>query len=220
MIKAVILDFDGLVIDTETIWCQVFQEWFLEKKQYSLSVDEFLMCVGSNAQRLFGILRETKGIDVDLDEFNRDTIEIFKEKSKNVPARPGIIDLLHSAKEKGLKIGLCTSSLLPKPVMHLTRLDLISLFDNLTTADDVEHVKPAPDLYLKSLEKLGVNADEAVAFEDSLNGYTAATRAGIKTCVIPNNVTKHSIFPPEYFCVPDLEETSLQEILMLLDKKI
>src|SRR5690606_1399442 len=75
----------------------------------------------------------------------------------------------------------------------------------LATRDDVAQVKPRPDVYLLALERLGLEAGEALAIEDSLNGATAATAAGLRVVVVPNDVTASQPFIPEW---PRLEDFS------------
>ncbi len=98
---------------------------------------------------------------------------------------------------------------------HLERLGIVDLFDCLRARDDVEHVKPEPDLYLASLDCLGVVAAEAVAIEDSPNGITAAKSAGLRCVVVPNSITAGLDLSQA-----DLRLASLAEITLpqLLDK--
>jgi HAD superfamily hydrolase (TIGR01509 family) len=102
---------------------------------------------------------------------------------------PGVADTLARAHELGLRVGLASSSGREWVVGNLERLDLLHHFRCVRTADDVQRVKPEPDLYLSALECLGVEPRHAVAFEDSPNGALAVRRAGMHCVVVPNSVT-------------------------------
>ena len=90
---------------------------------------------------------------------------------------------------------------------------LIHYFDHIISQDDVEHIKPAPDLFLKALEKLHMNANEALVFEDSLNGLIAAQKSQLKTIIIPNPVTEGLAFEKYHLKLTSMKEMSLQEII-------
>lgn len=213
MLKAVIMDFDGVIIDTESVWYEVYKEWFKQEANYALELEEFLICVGSNYESLFTELEKTKGMYIDHENFFEDTLQLFIEQSDQLPPKNGIVDFIKSVKNKGLQLSLATSSTRPKPVKHLKRLGLIEYFDYLITADDVERIKPFPDLFNTAASQLGVKKDEAVVIEDSNNGLIAANKAGIKTIVVPNDITKYSDFDYYYKKVDSLEEVNISELI-------
>ena len=103
--------------------------------------------------------------------------------------RPGVEAYLNAAIGRGMKLAVASTSSCDWVTGNLERLGLLDRFDAIRGGDDVEHVKPAPDLYLAALDALGLAADEAVAFEDSPNGVWAAQRAGIFTVAVPNALT-------------------------------
>lgn len=213
MLKAVIMDFDGVIIDTESVWYEVYKEWFKQEANYALELEEFLICVGSNYESLFTELEKTKGMYIDHENFFEDTLQLFIEQSDQLPPKNGIVDFIKSVKNKGLQLSLATSSTRPKPVKHLKRLGLIEYFDYLITADDVERIKPFPDLFNTAASQLGVKKYEAVVIEDSNNGLIAANKAGIKTIVVPNDITKYSDFDYYYKKVDSLEEVNISELI-------
>ena len=206
------MDFDGLIVDTEVVWYQIYVDWFRQKKQYELTAQEFLLCVGSNAEELFREFDE-KGIHVDREEFVRDTQSRFIEESSKLPAKPGVAEFLKEAKACNLNVALATSSMRKKPETHLKRLKLMQYFDLLVTAEDVERIKPAPDLFLKAAEKTGCEAGECLVVEDSLNGLQAGLNAGMRVLVVPNAVTKYSDFTGSYLMADSLEQVDLGEVI-------
>lgn len=212
MLKTIILDFDGLIVDTEVVWYNIFAEWFRKNKNYDLSVEEFLLCVGSNSEGLFGKL-DKRGICVDREAFDRDTRQRFMEESANLPAKEGVEQFVKAAKENGLNVVLATSAGLKKPTDHLTRLGLMKYFDLLVTAEDVERIKPAPDLFYKAAEKTHCTSEECLVVEDSLNGMVAGMNAGMRVLVVPNDVTKYCEFKGHYLMADSLADVNVPELI-------
>jgi HAD superfamily hydrolase (TIGR01509 family) len=105
------------------------------------------------------------------------------------PVLPGVTELVDAARVAGLRVGVASSSSCQWVNGHLERLGLRDRFDCVRCRDDVAAVKPAPDLYLASIECLGVRADEALAIEDSPNGVAAAKAAGLRCVAVPNVIT-------------------------------
>ena len=199
MLKTIIMDFDGLIVDTEVVWYQIYVEWFQKNKNYEMSVQEFLICVGSEAEELFKSL-DSRGIHVDREIFARDT-------------QQRVEDFLRTAKKQGIVIALATSSTRKKPETHLNRLNLMKYFDLLVTAEDVQRIKPAPDLFLKTAEKAGCTVEECLVIEDSLNGLKAGLNANMRVLVVPNDVTKYCDFQGEYLMVNSLEDVDVEKLI-------
>jgi len=109
---------------------------------------------------------------------------------KEQPLLPGIAACVASAKTRGLKLAVASSSTEDWVTGNLRKFALLDRFDAICTRDNVASVKPDPALYLLALEKLGVTADEAIAFEDSPPGILAAKRAGLFCIAIPNPLTR------------------------------
>lgn len=218
MVKAVIFDFDGLILDTETAWYDSFKEVLQSQFQFELPLEEFAKCVGSSDSVLYDYLEKEIGNHLDADDLRERTSELHTLYISEAEAREGVVDYLNEAKKTGLKIALATSSTRNWATTHLTKLQLISYFDHLITADDVEHVKPAPDLFLKALEVLEVEPHEAVVFEDSLNGLIAAREANISTVIVPNPVTESLPFDNYHLKLTSMTEMSLQEVIASLSE--
>jgi putative hydrolase of the HAD superfamily len=213
MLKAIIMDFDGLIIDTEVIWFDIFAEWFRRNLHHELEMKDFLICVGSSSEDLFCSLEELHGWTIDRDQFDQETRDTFIEKSRLLEPKDGVAEFIQTAKRLGLKLALATSAKRLKPVTHLTRLKLLDYFDRLVTAEDVERIKPYPDLFLKAAEDLGVNRDEVLVVEDSNNGLISGRNAGMRVVVVPNEVTKHSEFEDYYKKVNSLKDIDLEELM-------
>ncbi|MBS4209980.1 HAD family hydrolase [Bacillus sp. FJAT-50079] len=213
MIKAVIFDFDGLILDTETAWYHSFKEVLQSQFQFDLPLEEFVKCVGSNDTLLFSYLKEVIGEELDADQIRKSAGILHEKLVQEAEAREGVAEYLRDAKNAGITIALATSSTREWATTHLTNLHLLSYFDHLITRDDVKHVKPAPDLFLKTLEVLEIEPNEAVVFEDSLNGLLAAIEAKIPTVIIPNPVTKSLPFEQYHLKINSMADMSLHEII-------
>lgn len=226
MLQALIFDFDGLIIDTE--WPE-FQAWreMCHQHGVELTVETWLPCVGRGATTQ--IFDPYDYLITQLErELDRATIEAECRK-RNLeliaiqPILPGVKELIVEAKQRGLRLAVASSSPRPWVEGHLTRLGLIEYFDTLACGDEVVHTKPYPDPYLKALEKLDVDADQVVAFEDSLNGMLAARAAGIFCVIVPGELTQYMTFGQVDLRLTSLTELVLEDILKRqdpLDKKV
>lgn len=213
MIKAVIFDFDGLILDTETAWYDAYKEVLQAQFQFDLPLEGFAKCVGSHDGILFSYLESAIGKSVDADDLRKQTGKLHSQTLRNLEAREGVVDYLKEAKEMDLRISLATSSTRDWAETHLTNLGLLSYFDHLVTQDDVQQVKPAPDLFLKALEVLKVEPHETFIFEDSLNGLLAAQKANISTVIVPNPVTEFLPFENYHLKLDSMADMSLSDII-------
>ena len=193
-IKAVIFDFDGTIIDTETIWFQVFEELLKEIFNIDLPLEEFAKSIGTTDEAFFQYIEAQTGMKIDEKEINQLARERFLEKRGILEVREGVVEKLEEAKELGYRIGLASSSSREWVEGFLRQFNLWEYFSVVKTREDVVKVKPDPALYLKALEEMQVEPHEALAIEDSLNGAMAAIEAGMKCIVIPNQVTSFLTF--------------------------
>lgn len=212
MLKAIVFDFDGVIVDTESQWYFIYKNWMKRDYGYDLKLEDYLVCVGADSKSLFRFLKKEVDEDIDGEEFEKIATKEFIERSSKLPPMQGVIALIEEAKKRGLKIALATSATRKKPETHLKRLGLISYFDALSTAELSEHIKPEPDIFLKAAELIGVEPAECLAIEDSVNGLISAKRAGMPCLVVPNAVTKVGDFEGCYRMVDSLEEVKLDEI--------
>jgi HAD superfamily hydrolase (TIGR01509 family) len=218
VIKAVIFDFDGLILDTETHEYEVLNEIFKEHQcELPLSVWGKLIGTITNFNP-FTYLEEQAKKPLDHYELSRLQKERFSERIEQENARPGVVDYLAAAKTLDLKIGLASSSSYEWVSSHLKRLQLLDQFECIRTSDHVEQVKPDPALYLEAAKCLGVKPEECIAFEDSANGALAAKRAGMKCVIVPNTVTKDLDFCEVDHQLESMAQIELKELVSFLDK--
>ena len=211
-------DFDGTIFDSETHEYECVRELFAEHGA-ELPLEVWGECVGREAGFFdpYAYLEERTGATLDRDTLDRRRRERFLQRIEGESAIPGVEEALRAAKSLGLKVGMASSSDREWVEGQLRRLGLLHWFECLRTADDVERVKPEPDLYLSVLRCLGVPASRAVAFEDSPNGALAAHRAGMYCVVIPNRVTAALPFGEHHLRLESLMQAELADLLGRID---
>lgn len=212
--KALIFDFDGLILDTESAWFHAYKNVLAEDYQFDLTLDDFVKCVGADDTALFSILDEKMKIPFIAEDIRQKARHLHTVQIEQTPARDGVEAYLKKAKELGLINAICTSSKESWITKHLKHLQLYDYFDYFITQDDVKNIKPDPELFLKSLEVLNVEPHEAIVFEDSLNGLIAAQGANIPTVIIPNPVTNHLPFENYFLKINSMNDLSLEDILI------
>ncbi|CAH1203723.1 Phosphorylated carbohydrates phosphatase [Paenibacillus plantiphilus] len=216
MIKAVIFDFDGLIIDTETAWYQAFEDVFRDN-DVEFPLEVFVKCIGTDDTLLNQFIAENIGIE-NMEIIKSLANENHKTKMETIVIRDGVKDYLTLAKALGLKIGLASSSSRQWVEGYLKELQIIDYFQVIKTRDDVANIKPDPALYLTALQALNVSANEAIAFEDSANGATAAALAGIKCVIVPNEVTRNIEFGHYDLRIESMSDMSLQQVISYLER--
>ncbi|MEN8173036.1 MAG: HAD family phosphatase, partial [Chloroflexota bacterium] len=192
MIKALIFDFDGLILDTETpiyrSWVEIYQRFDL-----SLPFDTWASIIGTSAAEHFDPfdqLEQALDRKLDRDKLTADRLAVEISLVTKNAVLPGVEGTIAAAKTAGLKLAVASSSTRDWVEGHLDRLALIDNFDTICCAEDVPKTKPDPALFLLALARLALTPDQALVFEDSPNGVTAANRAGIFSVAIPNDMTR------------------------------
>lgn len=214
MIRALIFDFDGLILETEGPIYQSWQEVFQELGQ-ELSWDTWGDIIGRSeiAWDPLADLEEVVGKKLDrpyLEEWRR---QREMEMILAQPVLPGVLEYLDSARRLDMPLAVASSSSYSWVHGHLVRLGLHDYFCCLRTSDDVQHAKPDPELYLSALECLNIPASEALALEDSPHGITAAKRAGLYCVAVPNDLTRRLDTGHADLRLNSLLEMSLEQLL-------
>tara|TARA_A100001015_G_scaffold310206_1_gene411147 strand:- start:3018 stop:3731 length:714 start_codon:yes stop_codon:yes gene_type:complete len=204
-LKAVICDMDGLLLDTEAVSWQAF---CAASKAVSLTPDEVLFAqltgLSGSAHRPVLVAGLPSGIDSVA--FDQDWKQRYHHiLAKNVPAKPDAAPFLELVKGAGLSLSIATSSRTTKAEANLSEAGLISYFDHITGGDQVAQSKPAPDIYLRAIDRLGLSPDECLAFEDSNNGVRAAQAAGLPVVQVPDlQMPSEDFLAHSYLCAPNL----------------
>ncbi len=218
MIKAVIFDFDGLILDTETPGYHAYRELF-EELGGKLPLEEWAKGIGTNNYfDPVDYLEQQIGEKIDRVLFKQQAEGKYRALVQTISVLPGVINYLQAAQRLGLRIGLASSSSRSWVESYLKKYDLYAYFDVIRTKDDVQQVKPDPELYLQVIAHLGVKNTEAIVFEDSLNGLLAAKAAEIYCVIVPNPVTSQLEFLDHDLRLTSMEEMSLEDIIMNITK--
>lgn len=217
MIQALIFDFDGLILDTETpefiCWQNIYREYGFE-----LPSERWGSIIGGSGHSNFDAAEHLALLSqgrVDSDSLRaRNRFESDQLIHSQKPM-PGVMDYIHEAKRLGLKLAIASSSGHLWVDTHAKRIGVFDYFDHVIAADDVGlgRTKPHPDLFLLALRRLGAPKEAAIVFEDSPNGVKAANRAGIPVVAVPNTVTSMLEFQGANLTLSSLSAMSLSQLL-------
>jgi HAD superfamily hydrolase (TIGR01509 family) len=212
MLKAVIFDFDGTILDTESPTFEAWQRLY-EAHGHVLSFDEYSAAIGAdyNAFDPRRTLEQRCGRQLDWERLDAERRSGCLEVICGQPPLPGICRLLEEAHDLKLRCAIASSSPSDWVRGHLDRVGLLKHFDFISCAENGCPPKPSPEVYLRALRGLGVTAGEALAIEDSPNGVLATQRAGIHCVIVPNQLTRMMRFPPEVEMLASLDEFSLRD---------
>ena len=215
MLKALIFDFDGLILDTETpevlVWQSIYHEHGFE-----LPVHEWEKTIGGygisnfDAATHLSLLSQGRLEPASMRTRYRRESDMLIQASSILP---GVVNLIVQAREQGVQVAIGSSSPHSWVDAHAKRLGIFHYFKHIICQDDVApgRTKPNPDIYLKALEVLKVQNTEAVVFEDSLNGVEAARRAKIFVVAVPNPLTSKMGVTGD-LTVSSLADLSLQDL--------
>jgi HAD superfamily hydrolase (TIGR01509 family) len=215
MIQALIFDFDGLILDTETPEVQIWQDLYAHYGQ-EFPLDEWVRTVvGATVANLDPLaqLERLTGQPLDRQALHEQVQRTRLDWQSDLPPLPGVADYLDSARLLGLRLAVASSSPHGWVDGHLRRLGFYDLFDAVICREDAPRLKPDPDLFIAALSALHLRADHALAFEDSPNGAKAARAAGLRVVGVPNSITAHLGPLPADLTLNSLSDLSLPGLL-------
>ena len=182
MIEAVIFDLDGVIVQSEDAHIEAEKQTFL-KYGVSVSAEELHKYTGTTAKAMFTELIAKYKLDTTFEEINLQKEKILLKLLKEDAApTKGVIILIQELKQRGIKLAIGSSSTRILVEYVLKKLNITHLFDSVIAAEDVEHSKPNPEIFLKAAMNLGVDPSQCLVIEDAQLGVEAAKRAGMK-CV-------------------------------------
>jgi HAD superfamily hydrolase (TIGR01509 family) len=212
-LRALVFDFDGVVVDTEG---PEFEAWRATWAEYGheLTLEEWVQCIGTvGGWDPLDELGRRIGAGFDPDEANA------RRRARHHPAifapdtpLPGVLELLHQARDGGLRTAIASSSDDAWVPPLLEQLGMVDHFEHLSLYDGTCAAKPAPDLYLRACAALDVAPGEAVALEDSPNGVAAAKAAGMWCVAVPHAITRSLDLSAADLIVSSLEAIHLDEL--------
>ena len=187
MIKAIIFDMDGLMIDSERVTFECYQE---RLKDMNLTMDEefYKTLLGKPIKGIYQRFYDVYGNDFPIQNVIQDVHQLMAERfeTEGVPVKKGLVELLHYLKDNNYKTIVATSSNRDRVDKILAQAKITEFFDDSICGDEVTKGKPNPEVFLKSCQKLGVNVEEAIVLEDSEAGIQASYDANIKVICIPD----------------------------------
>ena len=217
MIKAIIFDFDGLIVDTETpeydSWQEIFQERGVE---LDLDLWQSFIGRGFGDFDVYEHLARVSGKPVDRATLRPRMRKRYLDMIERNPILPGVEAWLRRAKALGLPLAVASSSRQGWASGHLEKRGLLPHFAFVHCAEDVANVKPDPEIYIITAKRLGVPPENALAVEDSLNGLTAAKAAGMRCVVAPNPMTRQMNFAAADLRLNSLADATLDSVLAQL----
>ena len=208
MIKLVIFDVDGTLVDSEVVFVKAAIK-NMEVNGYNIPMSAIMGIIGQNRIAGRKLIESTQDDSFDYDKYIKDYEKIRSEILENEPLKlkKGALNILNYCKEHNIKMAIATSTYKEKQVKVLTNLGIIDYFDYMVFGDEIINSKPAPDIYLKVYEHYNLDKDEMIIYEDSNNGILSGYNAGIKVVYIKDIVdVKEETLALCYKQVKDLDE--------------
>jgi sugar-phosphatase len=206
--QALVLDMDGLMVDSEPLWYRVERD-FAAARGGDFTHALALSCTGRGMAHTLRFMSDTFGFPVDLARDEGIIVDAFVAAVGDLELKPGCSELLAAAAARALPLALASSS--PRRLIDavLARFDLAPRFRAVVSGQDVASPKPAPDIFLHAAAALGVAAEVCAVLEDSLAGATAGRRAGMFVVAVPEGALDGRGFEAVAdVIVPDLHQAS------------
>ena len=187
MIKAVIFDMDGILIDTEK-WLNIYWQQAAKEAGFEVTREDGL-AIRSLAGKYAGpYLRGIFGDSFDYEAIRERRKELMREHiaKYGIEKKPGVDDILSYLAEKNMKRAVATATDPERTKQYLTQIGIYDKFDKIVSATTVENGKPQPDVYLYACEQIGEKPEDCIAVEDSPNGILSAYRAGLSVVMVPD----------------------------------
>ncbi len=217
MLKAVIFDFDGTILDTEsreyTIWSEIYNSY-----NQILPIDLWVKFIGTTWGSFDPAMHLQEFCDEKIDIKNIKSIahEKFLALLDVSPLRSGIEELITELVNNSILLAIASSSPFHWIKRHLEHRGLLNKFSYISTADDVEIVKPAPDIYRSLLNKMNLVSADVVSFEDSRNGIKSSLASGIFCIAVPNEITKYTDLSEANMIISSMKDIKLSELKRLV----
>ena len=189
MIKLVIFDVDGTLVDSESVYVKAALK-NIEVNHYNIPMSAIMGIIGQNRVAGRKLIESTQDDSFNYDKYIKDFEKIRNQILENEPykLKKGALNILNYCKRHNIKTAIATSTYREKQVKVLTNLGIIDYFDYMVFGDEINNSKPAPDIYLKVYEHYNIDKDEMIIYEDSNNGILSAHNAGIRVVYIKDIV--------------------------------
>ena len=214
MIKYVIFDKDGTLLDTETLfegsWVKTGAKWGLAGTESNY----FANIAGKGVEQSKKFLRDTYGIDADAFMDERLAM-VWKMMEDGIELKEGCLEILDFLRKQGIKIAIATSTQGDVSVRNLTNLGLADKYDALVTGDMVENGKPAPDIFLEAARLIGADPSQTIVVGDSSFDMIGGYRAGMRPVMVIDSGAPSAEAEPLCFAIYH----SLYEVIDLIKRE-
>lgn len=207
IIKVVLLDLDGLLVDSEPLHGKAWQK-AAEEIGTSISDEEIKKFTGVGNIVVANFLKEKIETPLNAEDLIKKKVAKYMALLKNIKLMPGIKELLVKVKKNHLRMAVVSGAPRSEAIPSLQYPGIFSYFDVIISQEDAKNPKPAPDAYLLAAKKLNVLPKECIALEDSETGVASARAAGVYCIAVPNEYSKN-----QNFSKANLKIESIQAIL-------
>lgn len=216
MLKAVIFDMDGVIIDSEPFYLIIGMELY-KKLKINMTPEEHNSFTGVSNKNMWTTIKNKYGLKESVNELveiqNKANKE-YLEKSMDKPI-PGVMEIIEGLSNNGIKVALASSSSLEIIKMVLERFKITSFFQAIVSGESLDRSKPAPDIFLKAAEMLNVEPEYCTVIEDSNHGVTAAKAAGMKCIGFKNLNSGNQNLEAADLIISSLKDVKLDDIRKL-----
>jgi len=201
MIKGVLFDMDGVLVDSETLICNAAIMMFSELGLKVLPED-FLPFVGMGENSYIGGVAKKHGLKIEIEQVKARTYQIYEKLATgNLSPLPGALEFISECREKGLLLALATSADKVKMEVNLREIGLArNSFDSIVTGLDVVNKKPFPDIYIKAASNIGLEPQECLVVEDAVSGIKAGKSAGCRCLAVTSSFDVSELSEADWTC--------------------
>jgi beta-phosphoglucomutase len=206
MIKGVLFDMDGVLVDSESFICNAAIIMFKELGT-TASPEDFKPFTGMGENRYIGGVAEKYKLHIDIEQVKARTYEIYEKLvTGKLSPLPGAHEFIQKCRVKGFRLVLATSTDRIKMEVNLREIGLEGdTFNSIITGLDVENKKPAPDIYLKAAKSIGLEPNECLVVEDAVSGVRAAKAAGCRCLAVTTSFEASRLAEADWICSSLLE---------------
>jgi beta-phosphoglucomutase family hydrolase len=213
LIKAVIFDLDGVVVESEDAHIEAERQTFL-KYNLHISAEELHRYTGTTAKIMFTEFMAKYKLKTSFEELNRQKEQILlKLLAQDAEPTKGVLSLMRELKRRGIRLAIGSSSTRKLVDYVLKKLNITSMFDCVVAAEDVEHSKPNPETFLRAATELGVKPNQCLVIEDAKLGVEAAKSADMKCMGYRNPHSGNQDLSEADIVIDDFSKVDIEEML-------
>jgi len=216
--RAVIFDMDGVLIDTVVIHWKLYNQLLAE---YRVHIDdsELSALVGMSLDEQLPIINKKYNAEIRAKEFIQKAEELKETALSELEPKEGVVELLGQLRRAEVVTAVGTSSSSVAAKRQLAQIEVLDFFETIIGREDIEHHKPAPDVYLKAAESINVLAENCIVVEDAPNGITAAKKAGMKSIGVCSSYVKASELEGANLVVKTLANVHIDDVNKIFNTK-